>query len=157
MLNETLNHHPKPAEEHKRLGIFVGHWDTEGEVFESEHGPAAKIRATDTYEWMEGGFFLIHRATAIIGGQPPVHNLEIISYDPVRDTYPIRYFSSNGNHGAYEGTARYNGTWTYTGPTACATVTIGNGGDTIQAGWKKQSEDGAWHPWMNITLKKQKP
>jgi hypothetical protein len=34
----------------KRLNVFVGKWNTEGQIQESPFGPAGKLIGTDTYE-----------------------------------------------------------------------------------------------------------
>jgi hypothetical protein len=45
-----------PGREHERLEVLVGRWRTEGRTQESPDSPAAEIVATDTYEWLPGGF-----------------------------------------------------------------------------------------------------
>jgi hypothetical protein len=58
---------PDPALKH--LELFVGKWNTQGEIKASPYGPAGKIIGTDTYEWLPGGFFLVHRVDVRIGDQ----------------------------------------------------------------------------------------
>ena len=51
---------PKPGAGHQRLNVFVGTWHTEGQQCEGPIGPAANIRAVETYEWLPGEFFLVN-------------------------------------------------------------------------------------------------
>ena len=61
--------------ENERLNVFVGKWHTTGEVASSK--PALKIDAIDTYEWLPGGYSLIHYADSNIGNER-IHSIEII-------------------------------------------------------------------------------
>ena len=49
-----------PAPEHDRLGVLIGKWKTEGWTREMPDAPASRIDAIDTYEWLPGGFGLLH-------------------------------------------------------------------------------------------------
>lgn len=46
--------------EHERLRVLVGTWKTEGWTREAAGAPAVRIDAVDTYEWLPGGFGLLH-------------------------------------------------------------------------------------------------
>lgn len=58
---------PNPEPVLNRLSVFVGKWNTEGLIKASPSGPAAKLKATDIYEWLPGGFFLFTTWMAIWG------------------------------------------------------------------------------------------
>ena len=51
----------QPGIEHRRLDVFVGKWNMQGQQYDGVIGPAAKITAVETYEWLTGGFFLVSR------------------------------------------------------------------------------------------------
>jgi hypothetical protein len=53
---------PAPGPETRRLGALVGRWRSEGHVVED---PPVPIRGTDVYEWVPGGFFLVHHVKAV--------------------------------------------------------------------------------------------
>ena len=80
----------------ERLNPFVGVWDTEGEMKTIALGQSAKFKATDTYEWLPGGHFLLHRFDADMP-QGKVQGIEVIGYMPESDTYPMYSFDSTGN------------------------------------------------------------
>ena len=43
-----------PANRMSRFEVFIGTWNTTGEVLETEAGPADTLFATDTYRWLPG-------------------------------------------------------------------------------------------------------
>jgi hypothetical protein len=55
--------------EHTRLAALVGTWETEGWTRAAPGVPAARIDALDTYEWLPGGFALLHSVDAQVGGE----------------------------------------------------------------------------------------
>jgi Protein of unknown function (DUF1579) len=81
--------------EHERLGALIGRWKTEGWTREAPEAPAAKIDAVDTYEWLPGGFGLLHSVDAKVGDEK-VEGAEIIGYEPDRGAYVTQYFGSDG-------------------------------------------------------------
>lgn len=87
---------PRPDPGHRRLDAFVGTWHTEGELKARSSGPAVKFHATDTCEWLPGGFFLVHRWDAHMP-DGEFKGVEIIGYDASSQTYPMHAFDSWGN------------------------------------------------------------
>jgi Protein of unknown function (DUF1579) len=69
-----------PVAEHERLTVLIGRWKTEGSTREMPDAPAARIDAFDTYEWLPGGFGLLHVVDAQVG-ETKVEGAEIIGYD----------------------------------------------------------------------------
>lgn len=67
---------PSASPELGRLEPFVGAWATEGEMVADRPATRARFKATDTYEWLPGGHFLLHRISrpdgrGKLGGAPP--------------------------------------------------------------------------------------
>lgn len=140
----------RPGAEHRRLDEFVGTWRTEGVIRAGEHGPEATFTATDRYEWMAGGFFLIHHVSARMG-EGELTALEIIGYDPATGTYPMRSFDSLGNTGAHQAMLR-DSVWTFTSATERFTGRFSDDGSTITGLWEQSSDGTSWVPWMDVTL-----
>jgi hypothetical protein len=46
--------------EHKRLAALIGRWKTDGSTREMPGAPAVTIDAVDAYEWLPGGFAVLH-------------------------------------------------------------------------------------------------
>jgi hypothetical protein len=104
---------PKPGPEHKRLEAFLGKWNTEGQAQTSPYGPAGKITAVDTFEWLPGGFFMPHRWDTRQGATE-IKGMEVIGYDSKDKIYTSRFFDNFGNSGLFKATVQGN-TWTWTG------------------------------------------
>jgi uncharacterized protein YndB with AHSA1/START domain len=137
---------PPPGEEgRKRLEALIGRWRTEGETVASPSEPATRIAGTDTYEWLGGGFFVVHRVDVRVGDEH-VEAIEIIGYDAASGTYPTHAFDSQGTATTYQMEER-DGTWTITGATERSTLVPGDDGATMRASWERSDDDGAtWRP-----------
>ncbi len=66
----------------ERLNIFVGKWINEGYTIKAPEASQLKILASDIYEWMPGGFFILHTAYGRIGNMN-VGGTEILGYDTI--------------------------------------------------------------------------
>ena len=85
---------PAPGPETRRLGALVGRWRSEGYIVGDARLP---ITGTDVYEWLPGGFFLVHHVDVVIGDQK-VQAIEIIGeYDPATDSFTARAYDNLGN------------------------------------------------------------
>lgn len=109
---------PKPGPELKRLAVFVGKWNFEGQAQASPYGPAGKLTAVDRYEWMPGGFFMTHHWDARQGGVE-IKGMEVIGYDSDTKGYTSRFFDNFGNSGSFKASFQ-NNTWTWTGDSEVA-------------------------------------
>jgi hypothetical protein len=143
---------PRPGPEHQALAPFVGRWRTAGEVLASGSTPALEIAGIDEYEWLPGGFFLLHRVDVRIGGEP-VQALEIIGWEAERGSYFMRSFDSQGNASEMRARVDDDGTWRFEGDAERFTGRFGDGGDTLSGRWEQREGDG-WIPWMDVRLSK---
>ncbi|TDE36493.1 DUF1579 family protein [Actinomadura sp. 6K520] len=132
--------------ENARLDPLVGSWRTAGRTVS---GPAVEISGTDTYEWMTGGAFLLHRADVRMGDE----ELEVIEmigpYDPVTGTWPMRSFDSRGAFGTMHATVD-DDVWTFASATERATLTVT--GSTMAARWERAENGSDWTDWMDMTF-----
>ena len=135
------------------LKKFVGIWDTEGHVMSDPSGERIKFKGTDTYEWLPGGYFLLHRYEAIMP-QGNITGIEIIGYNRESDTYSMYSFDSQGNADVMEGRFEMDN-WTFIGGSALFSGGFGDGGKVFTGLWEKRSGKGAdWQPWMEVSLNK---
>jgi Protein of unknown function (DUF1579) len=142
--------------EHERLGALIGRWKTEGWTREAPEAPAAKIDAVDTYEWLPGGFGLLHTVDAKVGDEK-VEGAEIIGYDFDRGAYVTQYFGSDGPT-AYEASLTQESeglTWRMRSKTTRFAGVFSDDGSVITGHWQLLPDGGEWQPWMDITLTKQ--
>ena len=152
MENNTTNGQQRPGREHRRLEIFIGRWNTEGITRATESIPSVRVNGTDTYEWLEGGFFLIHHVDVNMGDDK-IRAIEIVGYDDHIKKYPMNFFDSLGNSGTYMASVE-NGIWKFSGNSERATVQFSDDGNTMTALWEQQMENSKWQPWMDMKLKK---
>jgi hypothetical protein len=103
----------KPGAELQRLSAFVGTWNSEGQAQESPYGPAGKVTAVDTFEWLPGSFFLSHKWD-VKQGAAQIEGIEIIGFDGRNKAYTSRFFDSMGNSGTLRARVQGNA-WTWTG------------------------------------------
>lgn len=141
-----------PSALHKRLNIFIGKWINKGHTIPSADAPSVEILTSDVYEWMPGGFFVLHTAYGRIGTMD-VGGTEIIGYDAASGTYRAHFFDSCGNLSEHEMTAQGN-TWTWRGATTRCTALFTDNGKTQTAHHERLDEHGAWVPAMDVTLTK---
>src|SRR5947209_2767608 len=87
---------PQPGPEHKRLEVFIGKWINDGYTVAAPDSPSVKILTSDVYEWMPGGFFVLHTAYGRIGTMD-VGGTEILGYDQATGNYFTRFYDNRGN------------------------------------------------------------
>ena len=91
-----------PSAEHKRLDVFVGKWDVEGQSYaegqsnESLQVSSVKMKFVQTCEWLPGGFFLVNRWDGRVG-EAEFNGMEVIGYDAGSREYSSRFFDNAGN------------------------------------------------------------
>jgi len=143
---------PAPAAAHRRLAVFIGKWINEGHTIAGPDAPALKILTSDIYEWMPGGFFVLHTAYGRIGTMD-VGGTEIIGYDEASGTYRSYFFDGQGHFTTHELTTRGDA-WTWRGDTTRCTALFTDGGKTQTAHHERLDERGQWVPAMDVTLTK---
>src|ERR1700754_3381886 len=138
----------KPGAGHKRLDVFVGKWNTRGQTKAGNEGPAMIITGTDSYEWMPGGFFLVHQWHVRIGSEES-RGMEVIGYNAKTRSYPTYSFDDQGNICTYQA-SEYEGKWAFRSRSERATVEISEDGTTITANWEQLTDGLNWQPWMEV-------
>jgi hypothetical protein len=143
--------------DHERLEVLIGTWKTDGRTKETPDAPAVKIDAVDAYEWLPGGYGLLHTVDANVGDEK-VEGAEIIGYDPDRGAYVTQYFGSDGP-AAYEANLTQEGeglTWRMRSRTDRFTGVFNEDGSVLTGHWELLGDSGDWEPWMDITVTKQR-
>jgi uncharacterized protein DUF1579 len=156
---------PTPSPEIQRLNALVGRWRSEGHIVGDDHVP---ITGTDIYEWLPGGFFLVHHVDVMIGEQK-VQALEIIGeYDPATDSFTGRAYDNLGNITIMRARVDEHGVWTFTGggdiapvarPSSAdasgavrSTLTVSADSSSMTARWERSDDGSMWQPWMDMTF-----
>jgi hypothetical protein len=141
---------PERSEAHRRLDVFVGAWHTDGTSFadgqtlDEPRASGVPWTSKETYEWLAGGFFLLHRWDALAGTRV-FQGIEIIGHDEANGGYFTRFFENFGFHPEY--TATVDGdVWTFTEQSTRANVTIKDDGQHIEHLWEWRHGGSAWLP-----------
>ncbi len=141
-----------PGPEHKKLGLVIGKWINEGYTVEDAESPSVKILTSDIYEWMPGGFFVLHTAYGRIGNID-VGGTEILGYDQSAKKYFTRFYDSRGN--VSESDLIVNGdTWIWKGQTTGCTAVFTENGKVQTAHHIRLDKSGNWVPSMEVVLTK---
>jgi hypothetical protein len=136
--------------EHQRLQVFIGKWINEGQTIANSDAPSVKILTSDVYEWVPGGFFVLHTAYGRIG-DIDVGGVEIIGYDAASQTYRTHFFDSQGHISSQELTASGD-TWKWSGEYTRCTAVFSDQGKTQTAHHERLDEHGTWVPSMEVVL-----
>ena len=151
VMTKSINEQPqRPGHEHRRLDVFVGKWNAEGLSYakeqskENPYGSAVKWTSVESYEWLPGGFFLVHRWDACVGDDE-FKGMETIDYDTPSQTYFTRAFDNYGNSPIYQASVR-EGVWTCAGEWTRATVAVSDSGDTMTINWEWKPDGVNWLP-----------
>src|SRR5688500_16397081 len=78
-----------------RFEIFIGTWNTRGEVLATDDAPATVLLATDTYRWLPGRQFVVHDVDARFGGDV-ARSMEVIGYDRTSRKHVARSYDDRG-------------------------------------------------------------
>jgi hypothetical protein len=159
------NSAPSPGPATRRLGVLVGRWRSEGHIVGDAPIP---IIGTDIYEWLPGGFFLVHHVDVVIGDQR-VQAIEILGeYDPATDSFLGRAYDNLGNVTSMRARVDDHGVWTFTGggdvapaarpasattsEAARSTLTVSADRSSMRAKWEGSDDGSTWQPWMDMTF-----
>ncbi|MDF3026026.1 MAG: hypothetical protein K0S23_333 [Fluviicola sp.] len=138
--------------EYEQLNRFVGKWKTTGKIPASGASPEINVSGSDTYEWLPGGFFLLHKVDVLLGDDKN-ETLEIIGFDKQRDLYTMQHYDNKGNSGFM--TADYkDGVWTFLGDNLRFKGGFKKNDTEFSGVWEQSSDGKDWTHFMEIRLTK---
>lgn len=154
---------PPPSPELRRLDPLVGEWAVEGYARESPAGPAAPVSSRETFEWLAGGYFLVHRYDTKFGDEPRQKGVMYWGYDAEGRRFLLHFFSNNGPFtpagNVYEGRV-HGSSLVCTGPARftialdeTGRIRLGDDG-VIETDWDLRDDEGKWRPWMRDTYRR---
>jgi Protein of unknown function (DUF1579) len=151
-LQETAHAPAQRGSEHTKLEPLIGRWITAGHAVTTPGAPAAKILASDVYEWAPGAFFVVYPAYGRVG-DTDVGGVEIIGYDAKTGSYRSLFFDSFGNVSVSRVTVDGD-VWTWSGERTRCTATLSDGGNTFTAHHERSSDGATWEPSMEVVLRR---
>ncbi len=132
------------------LEIFIGTWNTTGEVLATESAPATVLHATDIYRWLPGKHFIIHEADARFGGAP-ARSLEIIGYEKANKKIMARSYDDQGVSELFEVALKGKG-WSIIGESMRFSGKFNAKENRLTGLWELKSNAGRWQPWIRLRL-----
>jgi hypothetical protein len=135
---------------HQALAVLIGNWINEGATVATADTPSAAIRTSDVYEWVPGGFFVVHTAFGKIG-DTSVGGVSIIGVDG--DAYDDTFYDSFGN--VHRSRLEIDGdVHRWIGDRTRCTVTMTDGGMTQVARHESSVDGVTWTASMDVVLRK---
>jgi hypothetical protein len=154
---ETAFEGPPAVPELRVLAPLLGSWRSDAMTENSVLGPGIRVTSTETFSWLDGGYFLVQTYRTIFGADPAQTGINYWFYDARVRTFRIIFFSNNGPYtedgNRYEGELSGN-TLTFTGPArfqydldSTGRIRVAADG-TVTVRWWLRDERGLFQPWM---------
>ena len=142
----------KPTAKHRALSVFAGKWITQGSICATDEAASFEMRAIDRYEWLPGGFFMLHKVDALIRATVS-QSIEVIGYDAQQSCYVTRSYDDQGASDGF--TARLEGpAWSIDGEKVRFRGAFEQGGSVLAGTWEQRNAQEDWRMWMDIELRK---
>ncbi len=139
-----------PGSRMSRFEIFIGTWNTTGEIHAVGEAPASVLSATDAYRWMPGRHFIVHDADARMG-ETVARSTEIIGYDQQTHKFVARAYDDQGAYQVFEVDLRGKN-WSIRGPTLRFSGKFDRAGNKLAGLWEMKSGRARWEPWIELQL-----
>ena len=133
-----------------RFEVFIGIWNTTGEVLETEDAPATTLSATDTYRWLPGRHFVAHDADARFG-QSPTRSMEVIGYDRTTKKYWARSYDDQGICEVFEVSLKGK-KWSIVGESVRFSGKFSADHVRLTGLWELKGKKAGWQPWIKLQL-----
>ncbi len=145
------------------LKPLVGKWHTEGKQLEGPLGPAAPFVAVETFEWLEGGRFLVHRLDGKFGTRPAAC-IEVFGLNQANELFGHTFYN-DGNTNTWQlqvdsHAVILNGTWSKgQGPSfrLRQSVRVIEEGNTLESKWEQSRDGRDWTTFMETRSTKAQP
>ncbi|HMI91619.1 MAG TPA: nuclear transport factor 2 family protein [Polyangiales bacterium] len=157
----TQRDEPRATPEQQRLEPFVGDWALTGRQLPGPFGPAADISARESFAWLQGGKFLVHRFDGRLGDHP-MACIEMVEPDSQHDGYRLHAFYDDGRVQQWQQTTR-DGLWITNGDWPSeegsmkvrCTQRFEDDGKTRSARWERSRDGQRWETFWEVTAAKQ--
>jgi len=149
-MNKNIPQNPNPAL--KDLDVFVGDWAMELSNASFLPSSSDTVRGQVSFEWLEGGAFLV----LYMGNKPPgtPDALWLISRDESTPNYVVLYYDTRKVSRVYE-MSFSNSAWKMWRNSQSFSQRFegkfSDDGNTITAHWQKSSNDSIWEHDFDVT------
>ena len=138
------------AIQHDMLNKFVGCWNTTGIIAATDMHGDIYISGTDIYEWLPGDFFLLHKASVLIG-EDRSETFEIMGVDSEANVFTMQYYNNKGESGFMTATCT-DDVWIFSGEALKFTGGFNYNNNEFSGTWEQCDKDENWIPFMKIKL-----
>jgi hypothetical protein len=149
---QAIEQKPMLGPEHDRMAVFIGQWMARGKTEAGTSGASENMTQQHTYEWLPGGFHILHRWAGHIGAREN-KGVEIIGYDAGADAYEVHFFDSDGWARIYQARAR-DRVWTFTGTRERCAIMFVDDGRTMTTHWDRSTDGVTWEPLCDVRATK---
>lgn len=133
------------------LNAIVGSWNSSGTMLTGEN--SIEVKGIDTYEWLPGQQFMVHKADVMVGSDK-IDVIEIIGeYDETKKACTMHAFQNDGSHGLMWASVNEDGSFLFAGDDIRATLTVNKDGKTMDAKWEHLNST-EWVHWMDMHFTK---
>lgn len=133
-----------------KLEIFIGTWNTAGDVLETDAGPAGSLSATDTYRWLPGQHFIVHDVDAWFDGKP-TRSMEVIGFDSSKRQHFARSFDDQGSTEAFVVSLKGR-RWSIIGKSVRFAGSFDTQKNRLTGLWELNGSKAGWQPWIELKL-----
>jgi hypothetical protein len=133
-----------------KFEVFIGTWNTTGEVLETEANPAGILSATDTYRWLPGKHFIVHDVDARFDSQP-TRSMEVVGFDASKKQYFARSFDDQGSTETFV-VALDGRRWSITRKTVRFKGSFDSPKKRLTGLWELKGNKAGWQPWIKLQL-----
>lgn len=132
-----------------RFEVFIGTWNTTGEVLATDENDAGRLIATDTYRWLPGRRFVVHEVDARFDGAPS-RSMEVVGFDASTRRYAATSYDDRGTREQFV-VSLDRRRWTISGRTARFDGRFDARRNRLTGLWELKGRK-AWQPWIELTL-----
>ncbi len=139
--------------ENEKLAQFEGQWHTTGKILNSENKQQDDLRGSETYEWLPGDHFMLHKVDVTIGNEQHI-SYEIIGFDQNAQHYTLQQYDNKGNSRSMTASLR-DGLWSILGEKLRFNGRFNQEGTEFNGVWEKLVDGEGWQEFMEVSLRKE--
>lgn len=126
--------------------VFIGTWNTTGEVLPTDTSPGGILLATDSYRWLPGRHVIVHDVDARFDGQP-TRSMEIMGFDASKQRHFATSYDDQGIAESFE-VALAGRQWRIAGKTVRFNGSFNARKNRLTGLWELKGKRAGWQPWI---------
>jgi len=135
-----------------RFELFVGLWNTSGDVLATDLGPAGELIASDEYRWLPGRHFMLHQVDARFGKEAS-RSIEVMGIDHKTRKPYARSFDDKGVSEVFALELRAR-RWKILGDSVRFDGRFSADASRLTGLWEVRGPKNGWQPWIQLLLER---